>query len=227
MRLHTHILLKRFWISLLCWFLFAGGAGIASAQFIPECIPLDLQECESIRGGDVRMVLNAERTRLTVNVIDNEYEARLGRLPPKEVYEIDVHNRVKETCEAPYMPTVKAKSQLQSQGSLKSSASPFPEGNWLVTTIKPVEGKYGPYMINTGAVGKVDVYGVGSAANGINYLGRQEDTGYAIHANTIPFEYSKSYGCIVARQDDVVKLANTLTRDRAENNNAVQTIRVR
>lgn len=248
MHIHNHTRLKRIIIPLLGGFLLAIGVGNASARSVsvedrggasawalPDAVPaglpafilLDMEECDFIYGGDVRMVLNAERTRLTVNVIDNEYEARLGRIPPKEVYEIEVHNRVKETCEATFMGTAKSRQRLKAAGELKSSASPFPEGNWLVTEVKDKEGKYGPYMINTGAVGKVDVYGTGSTENGIAYLGLQEDTGYAIHANTTPFEYSKSYGCLVARQDDVVRLAGTLKKDKAENKQAVQTIRVR
>lgn len=243
---HTCIRLKRIVISLLSAFLIAAGTGTASAGSVTDlngasigavpdqamailsgCVLLDIEECGMIDGGDVRMVLNAARTRLTVNVIDNEYEARLGRIPPKEVYEIDVHNRIVQTNDAPFMPTSASRKELGQTESLKASASPFPEGNWCVTGVKARNDKYGPYMIGTGAVGKVDVYLPGAREGEKTYVGTYTDTGYAIHSNTVPFEYSKSYGCLVARQGDVTKLANTLRRDKEENERAVQTIRVR
>jgi hypothetical protein len=190
-------------------------------------IPLSLEECGKVVGGDVRMALNAERTRLTVNVIDNEYEARLGRIPPKEVYEIDVHNRVVDTIDAPFMPTAESRNLTQWAGDLTSKPDLFPEGNWLVTGARARNDKFGPYMIATGAVGQVEVYMQGADEGKKIYLGTYKDVGYAIHANTIPFEYSKSYGCLVVRQADLARLAGTLIKDRQENANAVQTIRVR
>lgn len=80
-----------------------------------------------------------------------------GSIPPKEVYEIEVHNRVKETCEATFMGTAKSRQRLKAAGELKSSASPFPEGNWLVTEVKEKEGKYGPYMIDHRCPGEIKV----------------------------------------------------------------------
>jgi len=238
--------LRRALIPLLGWLMLAVGAGNASAlavmerrgasamvfteeaqEFPFECLALDGEECASIVGGDVRMVLNPSRTKLTVNVIDNEYEARLGRIPPKEVYEIDVHNRIVETTSAPFMPTGESRRQLGTMEGVMASAGFFPEGNWLVTGVKARGDKYGPYMIGTGAVGEVDVYCQGLAEGEKIYLGRYKDNGYAIPSNTVPFEYSKSYGCLVARQEDVARLADTLRRDKQENEKAVQTIRIR
>lgn len=193
----------------------------------PFATALSMEECGEIRGGDVRMVLNAARTRLKVNVVDNEYEARLGRIPPKEVYEIDVHNRVVETKSAPYMPTAEAKRQTSGAGGLTTRPGLFPEGNWLVTGLKARSDKYGPYMISTGAVGEVEVYMQGASEGEKIYLGSYKDSGYAIHSNTIPFEYSKTYGCLIARQQDLARLATTLNKDKQENAKAVQTIRVR
>jgi hypothetical protein len=46
--------------------------------------------------------------RLTVNIIDNENKARLGRIPPKKVHEIDVRKRVIETDKVPFIPTKRA-----------------------------------------------------------------------------------------------------------------------
>lgn len=238
--------LRRALIPLLGWLMLAVGAGNASALTVMErrgasamafpgevpespfaCFALDGEDCSSIVGGDVRMVLNTSRTRLTVNVIDNEYEALLGRIPPKEVYEIDVHNRVVETTCAPFMPTGESRRQLGTTEGVMASAGFFPEGNWLVTGVKTRSDKYGPYMIGTGAVGEVDVYSQGLGEGEKIYLGRYKDLGYAIHSNTVPFEYSKSYGCLIVRQEDVARLADTLRRDKQENEKAVQTIRVR
>jgi len=208
-----------------------GAAG--SRQFHPLSAPpppvilLSLEECGAIRGGDVRMVLNAARTRLRVDVVDNEYEARLGRIPPKEVYEIDVHNRVVDTKKAPFMPTAESRRKTGGQGDLTSKPAEFPSGNWLVTGVKARADKYGPYMISTGAVGEVDVYANGNGKGEAVYVGSYKDVGYAIHSNTVPFEYSKTYGCLIARQTDLAKLAASLAKDREENAKAVQTIRVR
>jgi len=236
--------LRRALIPLLGWLMLAVGAGNASALTVMErrgasamafpgevpespfaCFALDGEDCSSIVGGDVRMVLNTSRTRLTVNVIDNEYEALLGRIPPKEVYEIDVHNRVVETTCAPFMPTGESRRQLGTTEGVMASAGFFPEGNWLVTGVKTRSDKYGPYMIGTGAVGGGCLLPRSWEGEKI-YLGRYKDLGYAIHSNTVPFEYSKSYGCLIVRQEDV---ASWLTRceEQAENEKAVQTIRVR
>jgi len=190
-------------------------------------IPLGVEECGRIRGGDVRMVLNTARTRLRVNVIDNEYEARLGRVPPKEVYEIDVHNRIVETRNAPFMPTAESRNQTRYISDLTSRPAQFPPGNWLVTGARVRTDKFGPYMISTRAVGEVEVYVKGSGEGDSFYIGNYKDTGYAIHSNTVPFEYSKTYGCLVARQEDLARLAATLARDRQEDAKAVQTIMVR
>jgi len=190
-------------------------------------IPLSLEECGKIVGGDVRMVLNAERTRLTVNVIDNEYEARLGRIPPKEVFQIDVHNRVVDTIDAPFMPTAESRNLTEWAGDLTSKPDLFPEGNWLVTGTRARNDRYGPYMIATGAIGQVEVYMQGADEGKKIYLGNYKDVGYAIHSNTIPFEYSKTYGCLVVRQEDLARLAGTLIKDLQENEKAVQTIRIR
>jgi len=242
----TVIRAKRIIIPLLGGLLLAFGAENASARSVmdrcgasaqaspvralaglPGFFVLGMEECGLITGGDVRMVLNASRTRLTVNVIDNEYEARLGRIPPREVYELDVHNRVVRTNGAPFMPTPESRRELGGLSGLTTAPSAFPEGNWLVTSVKSRTDKFGPYMIGTGAIGQVDVYLQGSGEGSAAYLGRYMDIGYALHANTQPFEYSKSYGCLVLRQADLTRLAETLQRDRKENGKAMQTIRVK
>lgn len=186
------------------------------AILIPE------EESKALSGGDTRMKLNASRTKLTVQVIDNEYEARLGRIPPTQTYEIDVHNRVVNTKSAPFMPTARSAQVTAPLGALTSVPAPFPEGYWSITGSRAVDGKYGPYMISTNAVGVVDVYSKETS----NYVGSYTDQGYAIHANTNPFQSSKSYGCIVANQADIKKLEATLAADKARNKNARQKILV-
>ena len=107
-----------------------GEAFVPVVRFLNLGEPLDHDESAAVTGGDVRMSLNQDRTKLKVNVIDNEYEARLGRIPPKEVFEIDVHNRVVDTQKAPFMPADAAGRKLASSGSVTSKPSQFPEGYW-------------------------------------------------------------------------------------------------
>ncbi|HCX95644.1 MAG TPA: hypothetical protein DHU26_01365 [Spirochaetaceae bacterium] len=188
-------------------------------------IPLDQDECAAIVGGDVRMSLNPDRTKLIVNVIDNEYEARLGRIPPKQVLELDVHNRIVNTTNAPFMPATRDGRELAAAVSTTTKPSPFPEGYWTITAIKPRDDKYGPYFISTNAIGRVEVY-ENDGAGGQIPIGIFKDLGYALHANTNPFNVSKSYGCLVLRQDDVATLARILEADKQENPKAVQKILV-
>jgi len=171
------------------------------------------------------MSLNRDRTKLTVNVIDNEYEARLGRIPPKQVLELEVHNRVVNTTQAPFMPADAAGKALAASGSVTTKPSPFPEGYWSITAVKPCENKYGPYMISTNAVGKVETYLNDNAGNAQS-AGIYKDIGYAMHSNTIPFKSSKSYGCVILKQEDNATLANILKQDKAENPKAVQKLLV-
>jgi hypothetical protein len=185
------------------------------------------EEAAQVRGGDVRMILDAVREKLTVKVIKNEYEGRIGRIPPLEVYEIDVHNRIVTTNDAPFMPTAASRRALGDISGYKASTSPFPEGLWQITSVKPRNDKYGPFMVMTEAVGTVRVYAPGGKEGEMLYVGDFNDTGYGIHSNTIPFEYSKTYGCIIAKQADLERLAKTLIKDRQENPKTVQTIRVR
>lgn len=188
-------------------------------------VPLDQDECASIVGGDVRMSLNSDRTRLKVNVIDNEYEARLGRIPPKQVLELDVHNRIADTTYAPFMPATKDGRELAAAVSTTSRPSPFPEGYWTITRITPCNDRYGPYFISTNAIGRVDVY-ENDGSGGQLLIGKFKDLGYSLHASTVPFNVSKSYGCLVLRQDDAAMLARILQADRQENPDAVQKILV-
>ncbi len=203
-----------------------GDASCAPALWsFVEGVPLSQNECAAVVGGDVRMSLNRNRTKLTVNVIDNEYEARLGRTPPKEVLEFDVHNRVVDTTQAPFMPATSDGRALAALAATTSKPSRFPEGYWSITAIKPRQDKYGPYMISTNAVGNVEVF-VNDGAGGYTPVGMFSDLGYALHANTNPFDVSKSYGCLVLKQEDIAALANILKADKAENPLAVQKLLV-
>ncbi|MCX8013166.1 MAG: hypothetical protein N3A02_02605, partial [Rectinema sp.] len=120
--------------------------------------PLSQEECAAIKGGDVRMKLNGDRTKLTVNVIDNEYEARLGRIPPVQVIEFDIHNRTVDTVKAPFMPADREGRELAAAMSITTKPSSFPAGYWSITAVKPRDDSYGPYFIATNAVGEVALY---------------------------------------------------------------------
>ena len=204
-----------------------GDASCASAPWsFVDGVPLSQNECASVVGGDVRMSLNQARNRLKVNVIDNEYEARLGRIPPKEVLEFDVHNRVVDTTQAPFMPAGRDGRALAAAAAVTTRPSQFPEGYWSVTAVNPREDKYGPYMISTNAIGAVETF-VNDGAGGYMPVGTYRDLGYALHANTNPFNVSKTYGCMVLKQEDLATLATILRNDKAENPKAVQKVLVR
>lgn len=175
-------------------------------------------------GGDTRLILNAARSRMTVRVTDGSLESRFGLALPTEAYEIDVHNRVVDTIEAPFTPSLRSASLLSDMMGLTCRPQPFPPGTWDITAICPREDKYGPYMIKTNAVGRVSVYSPGTVEGSLVFIGNYEDAGYAIHANTVPFEYSKSFGCIVARSEDVARLARSLQADRQRDPDAEQVI---
>lgn len=203
-----------------------GDASCAPALWsFVDGVPLSQNECATVVGGDVRMSLNRNRTKLTVNVIDNEYEARLGRIPPTEVLEFDVHNRIVDTTQAPFMPATSDGRALAASASATTRPSQFPDGYWSITAIKPRQDKYGPYMISTNAVGNVEVF-VNDGAGGYKPVGMYNDLGYALHANTNAFDVSKSYGCLVLKQEDIAALAAILKADKAENPKAAQKLLV-
>ncbi len=203
-----------------------GGASCAPALWsFVDGVPLSQNECASVVGGDVRMSLNQARNRLKVNVIDNEYEARLGRIPPKQVVEFEVHNRVVNTTKAPFMPATSDGRALAASASITTRPSQFPEGYWSITAIKPRQDKYGPYMISTNAIGSVEAF-VNDGAGGYMPVGNYRDLGYALHANTNPFDVSKSYGCLIMKQEDLAALTGILKADKAENPKAVQKLLV-
>jgi len=81
-------------------------------------------------------------------------------------------------------------------------------------------------MLSTNAVGNVEVY-VSDGTGGQLSIGTYSDLGYALHSNTNAFNVSKSYGCLILKQEDVAMLAGILRQDRAENAKAVQKILVR
>lgn len=184
------------------------------------------READSVFGGDVRMRLNGARNRLEVEIISNEYEARLGRIPPVARYEVDVHNRVADTNRAPFLPAASAWGMVDGYSGLSSRPAAFPSGYWEIGRITERTDAYGPFMISTNAVGTVEVYG-SDGRGGRTYLGTLPDTGYALHSNAKPFESSLSYGCLVLRQDDVSRIANDIMADRMSDRAARASLRVR
>lgn len=183
-------------------------------------------EAGQVRGGDTRVKIDKTRTKLTVEVIDNEYEARLGRLPPKETYVLDVHNRVVSTTMAPFMPKAGPNGKAASAAGLTCSPQPFPAGYWAITGVRQRDDKYGPYSIQTNAVGYVDVFRKSTVDGRMEYVGTLADTNYSLHSNTIPFDRSQSFGCCVLKPEDSSRLAQTLIKDKEENKNAKQTLYV-
>ncbi|MEI6387623.1 MAG: hypothetical protein WCQ50_13375 [Spirochaetota bacterium] len=185
--------------------------GIDPFEGLPG-IEITQAEAASIDGGDVVMSLNALRTQMTVNVYTNDQELRRLNPQPLKVLVMDSHNRIVETTMASFMPAPgSAKPALD--GPFTSKPVSFPAGVWSVTGVKIATGsqaKYGPYIINTNAVGKVRVYD----ANGA-FLGESSDVGYAIHSNTNDFAVSKSYGCVIIGQNDNAVLGNILRADAA------------
>ena len=131
-----------------------------------------------------------------------------------------------DTRRAPFIPTSESRKQTSWAGSLLSQPEVFPEGYWNISGVSERKDKFGPYMISTNAQGMVDVFMRESDDKQPLYIGTYADTGYAIHANTNPFEYSKSYGCLVARQEDLERLAKTLKKDREDDKDSRQTLRI-
>lgn len=170
--------------------------------------PIGSEEAESIRGGDVFISLDGPRNRLTVKVYPNDDELRRLKPVPIKTLEVDAHNRIVDTTKAPYMPA--AASKLPAGANLTSRPSPFPSGTCSITGVKPTSGKYGPNMISTDAVGKVEVFADGKS------LGSYSDAGYAIHSNSNDFRASKSFGCIIVREADNAAIAKVLREDRAD-----------
>jgi hypothetical protein len=169
----------------------------------------ELSDAESAfyTGGDVRMELDEARSRVKVKVYDNEYEARLGRIGPSEVFTVEAHNRIVETTEAPFYPVGRSAKVYEGVGGLTTEPVEFPSGSWNVTAVEERSGKYGPYMIKTDAVGEVQVY------SGESKVGTATDGGYAMHSNSNDFSVSKSYGCVIMRQEDTRRVARTLIAD--------------
>ncbi|TXT42564.1 MAG: hypothetical protein FD137_2094 [Spirochaetes bacterium] len=204
------------------------GAGVGGPSLPPLqerfpffAIPLSQSVCAGVLGGDVRMELDANGSRLKVSVIDNEYEARLNRYPPREVYEIPAHNRIVDTTDAPFMPTKASAAQTAWAEGLVSRPVLFPEGLWNITAVKPRADKYGPFMVSTNARGSVEVYMKVPESVGKLYIGTFADTGYGIHSNTI---HSKTFGCVVTKQEDLARLAKTLAEDKKDDPASSQTI---
>lgn len=175
-------------------------------------------------GGDVFIDMDASRRSLKVTVYDNDSELRRMRKAPKESYVVDAHNRVVDTTEAAFMPTAESRRIFGGMDRLTSKPAPFPEGNARVTEIRKVDDKFGPYMIMTDAVGSVEVYRNGER------IGVAADRGYALHSNTRDFDQSRSWGCVIVRQGDNARIAESLIADAASAGGrarATQIVRVR
>lgn len=191
------------------------GAGIhgPGLAWLPG-VPMTAEEAEKVAGGDVRMRFMPDRNTMEVEVVSNEYEARLGRIPPVR-YTIEAHNRLVETTGAPFLPTAASARMIEGIAGLTARPAPFPEGHWDITGVSLRSDRFGPYMISTNAWGDVEVY-QSNGNGGRNYVGTLPDTGYAIHSNSKPFNLSASNGCIIIRDADAAWLAREIVADRVD-----------
>ena len=180
-------------------------------------LPLGAEEAAQIAGGDVKMTLNAERNSLRVEV-SAQKDRRTGhkKAGSERSYEIEAHNRVADTNKADYMP-----ADGSDGGKLKTKPERFPEGSWKVTGVRERKDKYGPNIVDTDAVGEVEAFDASGAS-----VGRRKDRGYAIHSNSRPFNESRSWGCIVVKEEDNRRLAGTLRRDIEQWGKGRQTLKV-
>lgn len=191
-----------------------------------DCPVIAFAEAEALDGGDVFITLNQQRNQLTVYATDNRYTAG-GRVDTlKQAYTVEAHNNVAKTTAAPFYPTAKSSKELAKHGELKTIPDSFPAGTWNITSVKTSTGNYGPNMIMTDAVGKVDVVKIDKNKNVVAAYGKHEDTAYAIHSNIIPMSESKSYGCIVVSQENNKKLAQTIKADIERGPSQKQTVTV-
>jgi hypothetical protein len=118
------------------------------------------------------------------------------------------------------MPTGGASRRIgTSVDGWKSTPVRFPSGASNIVAVKECDNEYGPYMIKTDAIGRVDVY-----RDDGTFYGKEYDTGYAIHSNVKDFSTSRSWGCVIVRQRDNERLARTLIVDRKQNSNSIQHI---
>lgn len=182
------------------------GTGLFSGNLPGQ--PISAVEASTIVGGDVFMELNAARTRLKVKIYTNDNELRRLRPTPIMTFEVDAHNRIVDTKNAPYMA---APGFPRANGSnLTSRPAQFPSGTVNITAITKTSGKYGPNMISTDAVGKVEVYADGES------VGTYNDVGYAIHSNTNDFSVSRTYGCVIVSKTANGAIAGVLRADRED-----------
>ncbi len=174
-------------------------------------VAMDDAELAGYLGGDVYMELSEKRNRIKVTVTSTDPEAKLGLIPKREVFYVDAHNRVvTTTAAAPYFATAAEKKRLGNTSDMRSTPEPFPVGAWNITSVGIRSDEYGPNIIRTDAVGKVNVYDT----TGKDFYGRYDDTGYAIHSNVKPFSESKSWGCVIVRQADNERIAQAIREDR-------------
>jgi len=192
-----------------------------------DCPVIAFAEAEALDGGDVFITLNQQRNKLTVYATDNRYAAG-GRVDTlKQAYTVEAHNNIAKTVSAPFCPTEKSKRELANMENVTTVPGPFPAGTWEITgTYPPSNPKYGPNMIMTNAVGRVDVVKTDDKRNVIVNYGMHEDKDYAIHSNTEPMSSSKSYGCIVVSQEDNAKITKTIKTDKSRSPSQKQSLTV-
>ena len=188
-----------------------------------EGIVLAADEAAAIEGGDIGLELNETRDKIKVTV---RYASTTPQGRPTTVqysYSIDAHNNVADTKEADFMPAGgKTPDRLKGETGLKSKPEPFPEGTWKITAVKERKDKFGPNLMSTDAIGKVEVFDKKGKGKG-----KYEDEGYAIHSNTNDFDKSKSWGCIIVKQNDNENLARQIRTDMERKGRQTITVKER
>jgi hypothetical protein len=200
-------------------------AAFQTEQFFPmDGIPLSEAEAGQYSGGDVRVDMDDSRTSVTVRVYDPSPDPRPWGARPDEIYTLPISARVQDTIYAPFFPTSASAFATRGLSGLTTRPVAFPEGIWKITGIREESGQYGPFFINTNAVGRVDVYQYG------RFLGVYADVGYAGHSSGRGLD-GLTNGCFIMTKSDDLRLAKTLLADRAlaasERTTTIQTLHVR
>ncbi len=187
----------------------ARSTGYPAEQFFTvDGIQLSDTEAELFTGGDVRVDMDDSRTSVTVRVYDPSPDPRPWGARPDEIFTLPITARIQDTVYAPFFPTSSSALATRGMYGLTTKPADFPAGIWKITGIREDSGPYGPYFINTNAVGIVGLY-----QNG-RYMGMYADTGYAGHSNSRGLD-ALTNGCFILTKVDDIRLARTLMDDRA------------
>ncbi len=181
---------------------------LTEQYFLVDGIQLSDAEATQLVGGDVHVDMDDMRTSVTVRVYDPQPDPRPWGARPDEVYTLPISAKIQNTIRAPFYPTAASALATRGMTGLTSKPIDFPDGLWKITGVRSDPGEYGPYFINTNAVGIVEVYQNGK------YLGKFSDIGYAGHSNIRELA-GLTNGCFLLTKSGNTRLAQTLMTDRS------------